>query len=264
MHLARRKNFGQALIFIVVACLFIEIRPRDPGAPMSSVDPAVRIFTNQVIDKEILQRHDLAFDADHFGDVGDLARAVAHARGLNNDVNRGGDHFPDGLAWEIVAAHQDHAFQAAQTLARRIGVERSHGAVVAGVHGLEQVEGFRAAHLADDDPVRAHAQAVLDGVAHGHLALTFEVRRARLQAHHMGLLQLQLRGVLAGDDALVRLDIDGQAVEQGRLPRAGAAGNQHVAAHSADDREQRTPFGADGPYPDELVEREAVPPDCEW
>ena len=62
------------------------------------------------------------------------------------------------------------------------------------------------AHLADDDALGAHAQAVLDEVAHGDLALAFEIGRARLQAHHMGLLQLQFGRVLAGDDALVVVD----------------------------------------------------------
>jgi hypothetical protein len=33
--------------------------------------------------------------------------------------------------------------------------------------------------------------------------LAFEVGRARFEAHHMRLLQLQFRRVLAGDDALV-------------------------------------------------------------
>ena len=36
--------------------------------------------------------------------------------------------------------------------------------------------------------------------------LPLEIGRARLQPHHMRLLQLQLGGVLAGDDALVVVD----------------------------------------------------------
>jgi hypothetical protein len=88
-------------------------------------------------------------------------------------------------------------------LARAVGVQRAHRAVVAGVHGLQQVEGLRSAHLADDDPLGTHAQAVLDQVAHGDLALALEVRRPGLEAHDVRLLQLQLGGVLAGDDALV-------------------------------------------------------------
>ena len=67
---------------------------------------------------------------------------------------------------------------------------------------------------------------LLHQVAHRDLALAFEVRRPRFQPHDVRLLQLQFGGVLAGDDALVVVDVAGQAVEQRRLARAGAAGNR--------------------------------------
>ena len=104
-----------------------------------------------------------------------------------------------------------------------------------GVHGLQQVEGLRSAHLADDDAFGPHAQAVAHQVAHGDLAFAFEVGRPRFQAHHVRLLQLQFGGVLAGDDALVVVDELGQAVEQRGLAGAGAAGDQRVDAAAADD-----------------------------
>ncbi len=63
---------------------------------------------------------------------------------------------------------------------------------MAGVHGLQQVEGLGSAHLAHDDAVRTHAQAVLDEIAHGDFALPFEVGRTRLEPNHMRLLELQL------------------------------------------------------------------------
>ena len=61
-----------------------------------------------------------------------------------------------------------------------------------GVHGLQKVEDLRSAHLADDDALGSHAQAVLDEIAHRHLALALDVRRPGLEAHHMRLLQLEL------------------------------------------------------------------------
>ena len=135
------------------------------------------------------------------------------------------------------AAHGDHQFEARQRLARAVGVERAHRAVVAGVHRLQQVERLRSAHLADDDALGTHAQAVLDQIAHGDLALALDIGRARLETHDVRLLELQFGRVLAGDDALVVLDVAGQAVEQRRLARAGAAGDQHVAARAGDDLE---------------------------
>ena len=57
-----------------------------------------------------------------------------------------------------------------------------------------------AAHLADDDPVRAHAQRVAHEAADRHLAATLEVRRPRLEPHHVRLLQAQLGRVLDRHD----------------------------------------------------------------
>ena len=59
-----------------------------------------------------------------------------------------------------------------------------------------------AADLADHDPVRPHAQRVADQVADGDLALALDVRRPALQPDHVVLLELQLHGVLDGDDPL--------------------------------------------------------------
>ena len=83
-------------------------------------------------------------------------------------------------------------------------MQRAHRAVMAGVHRLQQVECFGSAHLADDDPLRAHTQAVAHQIAHRDLAFAFQVRRPSFQPHHMRLLQLQFGGVFAGDDALSR------------------------------------------------------------
>jgi hypothetical protein len=91
----------------------------------------------------------------------------------------------------------------ARGFARRVGVQRAHRAVVAGVHRLQQVERLGSADFADDDPFRTHTQAVLDEIAHRDPALAFKVRRAGFEAHDVRLLQLEFGGVFAGDDALV-------------------------------------------------------------
>ena len=59
------------------------------------------------------------------------------------------------------------------------------------------------AALADHDAVGAHAQGVLDEVADGDLAPALDVRRAGLHREHVVLVELELLGVLDGDDALV-------------------------------------------------------------
>ena len=63
---------------------------------MAAEDVAVGVLTGHVVDEQILGDDDVAFHPHHFGDVSDLARAVAQARGLDHDVDRGADHFADG------------------------------------------------------------------------------------------------------------------------------------------------------------------------
>ena len=75
---------------------------------------------------------------------------------------------------------------------------------MAGVHGLEHVQHFVAADLADHDAVGAHAQRVAHQVALRDLAPALDVGRAGLEPHHVRLLQLELGRVLDGDDALAR------------------------------------------------------------
>ncbi len=74
---------------------------------------------------------------------------------------------------------------------------------MARVHRLEHVERLRAADLADDDAVGAHAQCVAHELADADLALALDVRRARLERDHVLLLELELGRVLDRDDALV-------------------------------------------------------------
>ena len=101
---------------------------------------------------------------------------------------------------------------------------------MAGVHGLQHVQGLATAALAHHDAVGAHAQAVDEEVPDADLALAFQVGRARFQGDHVRLLQLQLGAVLDGDDALAGGDVGREGVEQGGLARTGAAGDQDVLA----------------------------------
>src|SRR5690606_16680376 len=117
-------------------------------------------------EEQILHGDDFAFHAGDFGDMRDFARTVAQALYLYDDVDRGCDLLAHGFGRQVETAHGDHVFHTAQGLARIVGVDRAHRAVVARVHGLQQVEGFGTAHLANDDAVWAHTQTVLDEIAH--------------------------------------------------------------------------------------------------
>ena len=75
-----------------------------------------------------------------------------------------------------------------------------------GIHGLQHVEGFFAATLANDDAVWPHAQSVLDELALPDFAFALSVRRSRFQSPHVRLLQLQLRRILDRNQAFVAVE----------------------------------------------------------
>src|SRR4051794_25337014 len=209
--LHRVERVGEPLFLAVVARPLPAARTPDAGRAVAPDQASGGILAGDVVDHEVLGDDDVALHAHHLGDVRDAPRAVAQARGLYDHVDRRADHLPDGARGQREAAHGDHGLDARQAFARAVGVQRAHRAVVARVHGLQEVEGLRSARLAHDDALGPHAQAVAHEVAHGDLALAFEVRRAGFETHHMGLLELKLRRVLAGDDALVGLDVAGEA-----------------------------------------------------
>src|SRR6185437_1435630 len=210
------------------------------------------------VSQQILSDDDIAFGADHLGDLGDAARTVAQALGLHDHVDRTHDHFANGLGGKLEAAHGDHRFQTRHGFARTVGVERAHRAVVAGVHRLQKVEGLGSAHFAHDDAFGTHTQTVSYQIAHRDLALSFEVGRTGFETHDVRLLQLQFGGVFAGDDAFFGVDVSGQAVQQCRLARTCTAGDQDVATRSPDDAEHARARRIDRAEAHEVLECELV------
>ena len=171
---------------------------------------------------------DVLLHAEHLGDVGDPAGAVAEPLDLHDQVDGRGDLLADRPQRQVHAGHQHQRLQPGDAVARRVGVQGGERAVVAGVHRLQHVERLAAAALADDDPVGPHAQGVAHQVADGDLARALDVGRPRLQRDDVLLLELQLGRVLDGDDALVVGDEAREHVEQRRLAGAGAAGDEDV------------------------------------
>src|SRR5256714_6002526 len=252
------QRSGKPLLLAVVARAFPEARPSDAGRAVAADDLAVGVLADHVVEEDVLGDDGVAFHAHHLGDVGDAARSVAQPRRLDDDVDRGADHFADGAGGQREAANGDHGLAARQRFAGIVGVQRSHRAVMAGVHGLQQIERLGSADFADDDAFGSHTQAVAYQFAHGDLAFALDVGRAGFQPHHMRLLQLKFGGVFAGDDALVVLDELRQAVQQRGLAGTCAAGDQHVAADAADDLQDFGTLRRDRAEFDQLIERQLV------
>ena len=93
------------------------------------------------------------------------------------------------------------------------------------VHDLEHVERFSTTALADDDAACRLAERVLDEVADGDGLLAL----ACLFREDVASDELQLCGVLDGDDALVIVHAVRKGVQERRLARACASRHEDVA-----------------------------------
>ena len=180
--------------------------------------------------EEILCGDGTAFHVLDFGDVGDLAAAVAHAGLVQDEVDGRRNLLADGALRQVEAGHHDHRLKARQGVTRAVGMGRGQGTVVAGVHSLQHVESLARADLADDDAVGAHAQGITHEVADGNGSPPFEVGRTRLERDDVLLLQAQLGGILDGDDAFALGDERRDDVERRRFTGARAARDEDIDA----------------------------------
>src|SRR3546814_7574308 len=101
--------------------------------------------------EQFLRDDHFAFHADDFGDVRDAAGAVPQTLDLNDQVYRIGDLAGNGFLWDLDVAHQDHVFHTAKALAGAVGMERTHGAIMAGVHCGQQIKALRAADFRSEE-----------------------------------------------------------------------------------------------------------------
>src|SRR5579875_389082 len=217
------------------------------------------VDTHAVVEEEqVLEDDHVAFHPLHLGHVGDPPGSVAQAAQVDYDVERGGHLLPDGAHGELESRHQGHRLQPGQGVPGAVGVHGSQRTLVAGVHRLEHVQRLTGADLTDDDPVRAHPQGVPHEVPDGHLPSPLRVGRTGLEAEDVLLVELQLLGVLDGDDPLVLRDERRQDVEQRGLPSAGAPRDQddESAEHAGFDELPRR--GGEGAEADQVLDAERI------
>ena len=83
-------------------------------------------------------------------------------------------------------------------------MESCHRSVVPRVHGLQHIERFRPAALANNNAIRPHPECIDDQVANGYLPCALCIARSGLQPHHVSMFKrAQFCGVLDRDDALI-------------------------------------------------------------
>src|SRR6185503_5559191 len=180
--------------------------------------------------EDVLQDDCVTFHALDLGDVRDLARAVLQTGDLHDEVERGRDLLAHRALRQVDAGHEAHRLDAGDHVSRRVRVTGRKASIVTSVHGLEHRERLTTTDLTDDDALWAHTEGVLHEIHDRDLALAFDVRRARLEAHDVVLHETELGGVLDRDDALVLGDEAGHDVEERRLAGARATGDEHVEA----------------------------------
>ena len=158
----------------------------------------------------------------------EVAQALANLDSAKADmddaklsIDRANKLLPDRARGQSHIAHLHHVLDPGHRIACRVGMDGGHAAVVAGVHGLQHVEGFRSAYLAHDDAVGPHAQCVMDQVALSDLAAPLQTGWAGFHPHHMRLLQLQFGCVLDRNDAFAVVDQPRHGIQQRGL--AGAS-----------------------------------------
>ena len=169
-------------------------------------------------------------------------------------------------AWPLAAGRTRPSRPSSRAARSRPGgvrVDRRHRPLVPGVHRLEHVQRLGAAALADDDPVRPHPQAVLDQVAvTSPLPSTFCGRvSSRTTCGCWSCSSAASSIVITRSSAgMCRR----QAVQQRRLARARAAGDQHVAPGLDGGGQEVHDGGAERPVADQVLELErlAEPPDA--
>ena len=165
-------------------------------------------------------------DTGEFGEPPIGAAAGEHGDeidGLGDQRARNGD---DGFLDELL--------QPAQRAERGAGMDGADAAGMAGAPGLQQVERFGAADLADRDAIRPQAQRGANEIGERGDAVL------GAQRHEVRRLALQLAGILDQHDAIGGLcDFGEQRVGERGLAGGGAAGDQDVAA-LGDGRAQRS------------------------
>src|SRR5438477_11559840 len=100
-------------------------------------------------------------------------------------------------------------------------MHRRQRSLMTSIHRLEHVECLRATDLANDDPVRPHAQRISNEIANRNLPLTFDIGRARLETERVTLPEPKLRGVFDRHDPVGVRNRLRYGIEQWRFPAAG-------------------------------------------
>lgn len=112
------RALERVLLETEVARTLPEARSANAGALVTAVDATVLIFALNFVEQEILGDDRIAFETEHFGDLGNATRTVTQTLRLDDDVDGGDDDFANGFCGQREAAHRDHRFKTGEVLKR--------------------------------------------------------------------------------------------------------------------------------------------------
>src|SRR4051812_46788367 len=95
----------------------------------------------------------LSLSATDLADAHDAPLTITQPLQLDDNFDCGSNLGSNTLQGHGKTGHADHLLQTRKSITRRIGVYGGHRAFVTGIHCLQHVECFLAAHLSDDDAV---------------------------------------------------------------------------------------------------------------
>ena len=177
---------------------------------------------------------------------------------MDHQVQGPRDLTPDRGQRELRSA-EGHRFETGEHVPRTVGMSGGKRTVVSGVHRLEHIQRLTAAHLAHDDPVRIHAETGPDQVRNGNCAFTLRVGAARFQPHQIpDVGELQLRGILDGDDAFFVRDKRRKGIQKCGLTGIGPSADKDVVAGLHQLLKEGGGFRGDGAVADELFHRDGI------
>ena len=124
-----------------------------------------------------------------------------------------------------------------------IRVQRRHAAMMTGIVGAQQIGDLLAAAFAQHHAVRAHAQRRLHQIRQADRARALHIRLARDHRHVVVDRQrAQFTHLLHGDDAFRRRTFGEQRLEQRRLARASATGDEQCGSSRDQSAQHRHPL----------------------
>ena len=189
----------------------------------------------------------------HRENLGDIAAPIHAAFDVTHEVDRRGQRGRNECGRHVFTGEQRQDRELVERLPRRVGMHGCHTRHTR-VEGNEEVEGFGAANLTDDQVLGAHTQRFAHEVTQANLSRSLCPGRARLHRNMIPIRQAQLEDLLAGDNPTRTRQLTREGTQQRRLTGLGTAGHEHGEATADGSRQEVTHRRGDHLHRDQVLQ----------